>query len=235
MSLNTLSRNLDTLAELGFCSFDASLDVIWVKKMMSYQGKGEKNQRSAAAHLAEDLHHSFLCREFLDAYPDVKQFVNPSFLDTLSVKADTVSATRTPDSRSRSRSRSRFPNRNRKPEQEQDPARRARSIPNASISKNGRAEKSDPVKGLEQSFSLIEAHLRRNIEEISYAAFYEGMRPLKATSHEVFLAVPGPLIQRNENNPALTAKILTPTCDSVNKNFLRGRILRIVNLEELPS
>lgn len=96
-SKNTLSANLDTLSKAGFCVFDPKTSVIWVRKMMAYQGSGDKNLRSAAYHLMEDLHNSFLCIDFLDAYPDVRQFVKPSFIDTLSGKSDRVSRVGTPD------------------------------------------------------------------------------------------------------------------------------------------
>jgi len=80
----------NTLSSLGFCQFDTALEVIWVRKMMSYQGRGEKNLRSAAAHIAEDLHNSFLCKEFLALYPQVKEYVKQAFIDTLSGRVSEV-------------------------------------------------------------------------------------------------------------------------------------------------
>lgn len=90
----TLDTLCYTLSKVGVCAFDEPKNVVWVRKMMSYQGKGEKNARSAAAHLREDLHNSFLCLQFLNTYPDVMPFVAPTFIDTLS---HTVSGTRTPE------------------------------------------------------------------------------------------------------------------------------------------
>jgi hypothetical protein len=100
---------------------------------------------------------------------------------------------------------------------------------------NGRADESDRLKALEQSFSPIDAHIRKNVEEMSYLCFYAGMRPLNSNAHEVFVAVPGTLIQRNESSPEMTAKVLTATFNSVNHQFLRGRILRIVALDQESS
>lgn len=92
-AINTL---LDTLSRLGFCSFDAPLELVWVRNMMKYQGRGEKNVKSAAHHVIEDLHKSPLIKEFCDYYPSVKSIVQRLSPDTLS---DTVSSARTPDSR----------------------------------------------------------------------------------------------------------------------------------------
>lgn len=104
--IDTLSH---TLSGLGFCTFDPTKDVVWVKNMLNYQGRGEKNLRSAAAHVVEDLHNSFLCQQFLEFYPGVKQFVPKAFLDALSrYPIDRVSEFGTPvpvpdpDPRSRS-------------------------------------------------------------------------------------------------------------------------------------
>lgn len=79
MNKNTLSTNLNTLSAGGFCAFDASTSVVWVRKMMAYQGKGEKNLRSAAYHITEDLHGSYLCDQFLAAYPMVQKYLTPTF------------------------------------------------------------------------------------------------------------------------------------------------------------
>lgn len=92
-AVNTLS---DTLSSAGFCGFDAESEVVWVKKMMKYQGRGEKNVRSAAHHIVEDLHHSTLIADFLDAYPEVKAIVG----DRVSIGYSEKSGGATPDSRS---------------------------------------------------------------------------------------------------------------------------------------
>ncbi len=74
ISLNTLSANLDTLSGLGLCAVDRATEVVWVRNMMRFQGRGEKNLKSAAYHVAEDLHGSYLCDQFLDEYPEVAKF-----------------------------------------------------------------------------------------------------------------------------------------------------------------
>lgn len=91
------NRALDTLrytlSEIGFCAFDRERELVWVKNMMRYQGRGEKNLRSAAHHLVEDLHESPLIGEFIQSYPEVKAFISDTVLDRLSKFG-------TPDSRS---------------------------------------------------------------------------------------------------------------------------------------
>lgn len=88
----------DTLSSLEIALFDPSKDVVWVKNMLSYQGRGDKNLRSAAAHVAEDLHNSFLCKQFLDFYPAVKAYVPNAALDTLlDTLSHRVSESGTPD------------------------------------------------------------------------------------------------------------------------------------------
>lgn len=82
----------DTLSSAGFCGFDRVLELVWVKNMMRYQGRGEKNRRSAAHHVTEDLHNSPLAGEFLTAYPEVRALVSDTVWDR-------VSSSGTPDSR----------------------------------------------------------------------------------------------------------------------------------------
>ncbi len=86
--LDTLS---DTLSSAGFCAFDAETETVWVRKMMKYQGKGDKNLRSAAHHITKDIHISRLIAEFIAAYPEIKPLVS----DTLSIPY-TVGATPIP-------------------------------------------------------------------------------------------------------------------------------------------
>ena len=94
--MNTLSRSLDTLSSAGLCAYDESTEVIWVKKMMGYQGRGDKNVRSAAHHIREDLHHSVLIREFLTEYPGVAALIP----DTLLIGYPEKSVGATPGTRS---------------------------------------------------------------------------------------------------------------------------------------
>ena len=82
-----------TLSSAEICHFDTHRELVWVKNMMRYQGKGEKNLRSAAYHISEDLHSSPLITEFLVLYPEVKPFVPHRV-------SDTVSEFGPPDSRS---------------------------------------------------------------------------------------------------------------------------------------
>lgn len=78
-----------TLSGVGLARIDPKTDVIWVVKMFRHQGRGEKNQRSAAKHLAT-LHNSFLLRDFLLEYPLVKPFVEPSIIDRVSDRVSQV-------------------------------------------------------------------------------------------------------------------------------------------------
>jgi len=68
-ALDTLSH---TLSRVGIALFDPPNELVWVVKMMRFQGKGEKNTLSAAHHISKDIHNSFLIREFLKAYPEVE-------------------------------------------------------------------------------------------------------------------------------------------------------------------
>lgn len=69
--LNTL---WDTLSGVGRVRRDTQTELVWVVNMFRYQGRGEKNEKAAASHLAT-LHKSPLCKEFLDHYPGVRRFV----------------------------------------------------------------------------------------------------------------------------------------------------------------
>lgn len=81
---DTLSHTLfDTLSEIGLCHRDADTETIFVTNMFRYQGRGEKNERAAARHLAT-LHHSSIIQQFLVCYPSVKQYWTGYPIDTLS-------------------------------------------------------------------------------------------------------------------------------------------------------
>ncbi len=80
-------RVCDRVSGAGLASFDQTREIVFVKNMMRYQGRGEKNERSAANQL-KTLHNSFLIKEFLDFYPSVKRYVSDTLLDRVS---DTVS------------------------------------------------------------------------------------------------------------------------------------------------
>jgi hypothetical protein len=79
----TVDTLCDTLSRLGLAYFDPALDLVFVVSMLKHQGRGEKNERSAAAHLAT-LHNSFLVREFLNLYPSVSKYVPDTLLDRVS-------------------------------------------------------------------------------------------------------------------------------------------------------
>lgn len=74
LSVAKLDTLCDTLSGLGLAKFDQKKEVVWVVRMLKYQGKGEKNYRSSAKNL-ESLHNSFLINEFLSYYPQIKPFV----------------------------------------------------------------------------------------------------------------------------------------------------------------
>jgi hypothetical protein len=77
----------DTLTRAGLARFDRENHVVWVKNMMRYQGKGDKNTRSAAFHL-NDLHNSCLIKEFLAEYPAVQHYVKIPHQSPIQQKAD---------------------------------------------------------------------------------------------------------------------------------------------------
>lgn len=70
LGLRALDTLCDTLSGLGIAFFDAPLSVAWVRRMFFYQGRGEKNERAAAAQLS-NLHGSKLIARFLAEYPAV--------------------------------------------------------------------------------------------------------------------------------------------------------------------
>lgn len=83
----------------------------------------------------------------------------------------------------------------------------------------------------------IEASLRADVEDDTFARFYAGCEVVDATAREVVLAVPLALIQRNENSLGVTSRIMTNRIVKVQgseNNLLRGRPLRIIPLEQ-PS
>jgi hypothetical protein len=63
-AVNTL---LDTLAGVGLIAWDTVSDVVWVRKMFDYQGKGERNAIGVANHL-RTLHNCCLIPDFLRFY-----------------------------------------------------------------------------------------------------------------------------------------------------------------------
>lgn len=78
-----LDSLFDTLSIGNLAFFDPEREVVFVKNMFRYQGRGEKNEKSAAKQLPT-LHGTPLIHLFIDAYPNVKAFLDDDFLDTVS-------------------------------------------------------------------------------------------------------------------------------------------------------
>jgi len=85
----------DTLSKRDIVCFDPVLDVVWVKNMLRYQGRGDKNHRSAAKQLTT-LHNSPLIDAFLDFYPEVEQHCGDTIQDRVS-RDDTAQETLSPE------------------------------------------------------------------------------------------------------------------------------------------
>jgi len=83
LSDRVLDTLWDTLSGLSLAFHDPENDIIWVKRMFFYQGRGEKLHRGAANHLAS-LHNSFLINHFLSEYPAVEEFVSDRVLHGVS-------------------------------------------------------------------------------------------------------------------------------------------------------
>jgi hypothetical protein len=73
---NTL---LDTLSECERAHYDPETSTVFVVNMFEYQGKGPKNEKSAAKQL-ETLHHTRLIPLFLKRYPAVESFCPDTLL-----------------------------------------------------------------------------------------------------------------------------------------------------------
>lgn len=73
IATKVLDTLCNTLSGAGLIRFDTKMEVVWIKNMFRYQGRGEKNARAAANHIA-GLHNSSLVQEFLLYYPDVARF-----------------------------------------------------------------------------------------------------------------------------------------------------------------
>ena len=92
MSARDWDRVCDTLSRLCLVKFDRAHEVVWVVNMMTYQGTGERNEKSAAYHLHEDLHNSPLVLEFLEKYPAVRRHVKNGWIDRVSHRVSEVCA-----------------------------------------------------------------------------------------------------------------------------------------------
>lgn len=72
-----------TLSSAGLAWFDRKCNVVFVRSMLRHQGRGEKNQRAAAAQLST-LHNSCLISTFLKEYPEVRPYVSDRVSDRVS-------------------------------------------------------------------------------------------------------------------------------------------------------
>jgi hypothetical protein len=68
-SANVLAGLWKTMAQKNLAYRCMSTDVVWVRRMLFYQGKGEKNARAAAKQL-ETLHNCRLIGKFLEEYAE---------------------------------------------------------------------------------------------------------------------------------------------------------------------
>jgi 5-methylcytosine-specific restriction endonuclease McrA len=69
-----LQRQIEMLCTAGLIQYDADREIVWVVHMFLHQGRGRKNDQSAAAHLAS-LHQTPLIEAFLQRYPHVQQYM----------------------------------------------------------------------------------------------------------------------------------------------------------------
>jgi len=73
--------------KIMFALYDRPNSIVFVKKMLFYQARGEKAHRAAARQLVT-LHRSPLIGTFIETYPIVQRYLTPTELHTLS---DTLS------------------------------------------------------------------------------------------------------------------------------------------------
>ncbi len=67
-----LERGIDTLSKGYLAWHDPKNEVIFVRSMFRYQGRGEKNNQAAAKQL-KNLHKSPLINKFLKYYPEIQE------------------------------------------------------------------------------------------------------------------------------------------------------------------
>lgn len=72
-----------TLSGAGLVGRDKPNEVVWVRNMMRYQGRGEKLRAAAANHLLT-LHNSSLLSDFRKYYPDVSKEAKRRGIDRVS-------------------------------------------------------------------------------------------------------------------------------------------------------
>jgi hypothetical protein len=69
ISNSTVTKALDTLSRGYLCFYDTPTEVVWVKNLLRFQGRGSKIVASVAKQL-ESLHKCPLIVKFLDHYED---------------------------------------------------------------------------------------------------------------------------------------------------------------------
>lgn len=75
LAKKNVTAALATLTDAGLVKCDHNHQLVWVVKMMSYQGKGDRIERAAAKHVSA-IHESHLVGEFLEQYPSVRMHVS---------------------------------------------------------------------------------------------------------------------------------------------------------------
>lgn len=80
--LDTLFHTLSEPSQ-NQAHYDPDSSTVFITNMFSYQGTGEKNERSAANQL-RGLHETPLLTLFLERYPKVRAFCDDTLLDTVS-------------------------------------------------------------------------------------------------------------------------------------------------------
>jgi hypothetical protein len=80
LTIKRVNTLCDRLFALRMCSFDAERDVVFVRRMAKYQGRGEKNE-AAAVNQIGILRNSPLVNDFLAEYPSIKDKVSHTLSD----------------------------------------------------------------------------------------------------------------------------------------------------------
>ena len=73
-----LQRGIDTLSKGYLAWYDPKNEVVFVRSMFRYQGRGQKHDRAAAIQLG-NLHKSPLVNKFLEFYPIIRERVTKGY------------------------------------------------------------------------------------------------------------------------------------------------------------
>jgi uncharacterized protein YdaU (DUF1376 family) len=88
-------------------------------------------------------------------------------------------------------------------------------------------------KNFQKFWGPVERHIRKNIEPESFQRYYSGIEVVGMTAQEIILAVPGAFIHdRCGDDRSIAATVLSVSIEKANSNFMRGRVLNIMSLEE---